>query len=58
MTSFPMTTCVLSFSETTINRNNIKTMSNIEMKFGGSWNFYVSVFLYKLHVIRGFNAKL
>jgi len=39
MTSFLMTTCERLISETTINRNNCKTMSNIETKFGGSWIF-------------------
>jgi len=32
MTSFPMMSCVLSFSETTKNRNSLKTMSNTETK--------------------------
>jgi len=31
-------------------------MSNIEMKFGGSWNFYLSVFLCKLHVLHYKNS--
>ena len=36
MASFPMTTCVLSFSDTNKNSNSLKTMSNTEMKFGVS----------------------
>ena len=36
MTSFQMTTCVLSFSEITKNRNSLKTMSYTETKFGVS----------------------
>ena len=49
-----MTTCERSFSESTINRNNCKTMSNIETKFGGSWNF--CVFIGKLHVLHYKNS--
>ena len=36
MTSFEMTTWVLSFSESTKNRNSLKTMSYTETKFGVS----------------------
>jgi len=56
MTSFLMTTCERLISETTINRNNCKTMSNIETKFGGSWIFFGSVFLCKLHVLHFKNS--
>ena len=45
-----MTTCVLSFSETTKNRNSLKTMSYTETKFGVSLNYYASVYLCKFHV--------
>ena len=38
---FPMTTCVPSFSDITINRKNFKTILSIETKFGGYRNFYV-----------------